>query len=93
MKLSFFAEKTISSALCEKGLSEREAEKKAILFSKVVSALIEAGIDGDRESFGHFVPGRIEVLGKHTDMVEGGALLQRLNEDFVSWQFREKITS
>ena len=82
MKLSFFAEKTISSALCEKGLSEMEAEKKAILFSKVVSALIEAGIDGDRESFGHFVPGRIEVLGKHTDYGGGRSIVTTVERGF-----------
>ena len=82
MKLSFFAEKKISSALCEKGLSDIEAEKKAILFSKVVSALIEAGIDGDRESFGHFVPGRIEVLGKHTDYGGGRSIVTTVERGF-----------
>ena len=82
MKLSFFLDRSISGVLYEKGLSKGEADKKAILFSKVVQSLIEVGIDSERESFGHFVPGRIEILGKHTDYGGGRSIVMTVERGF-----------
>ena len=67
MKLSSFTDGSISKMLYENGLTKGEADKKAILFTKVVQSLTEMGINSDQKCVGHFVPGRIEILGKHTD--------------------------
>lgn len=51
-------------------------------FALCEHALREAGVDGDRRVAGFFVPGRIEVLGKHTDYAGGRSLLAALDRGF-----------
>src|SRR5215469_1886275 len=53
------------------GMSEAEARKKAELFAKIERQL--AAKSGSVMRW--FVPGRIEVLGKHTDYAGGRSLL------------------
>ena len=55
-------------------MSSTAAEQKAGLFGQSAKALIEAGNSGGTSAFAWFVPGRIEVLGKHTDYAGGRSL-------------------
>lgn len=57
------------------------AERIDILRSRVAGSLRAAGSDDIAESF--FVPGRIEVVGKHTDYAGGRSLLAATNRGFV----------
>lgn len=59
--------------LIELGVSEAEADAKAALFGAADKALNSLGADGHRWSL--WVPGRIEVLGKHTDYAGGRSLV------------------
>ena len=59
----------IASQLIAAGLSGEEAAAKAALFDRARRAL------GAEPLQGWFVPGRIEVLGKHTDYAGGRSLL------------------
>jgi galactokinase len=63
-------------SLIAAGLSPAEAERKARLFADNDLAL------GDGERLRWFVPGRIEVLGKHTDYAGGRSLLCAVERGF-----------
>jgi len=62
---------TIARRLSEAGLSEPEAQRKAALFAKLPAGTIRL-----------YVPGRIEVLGKHTDYAGGRSLLCAVERGF-----------
>ena len=64
-----FAERLLAS-----GMSEAEASRKARLLQRASDQLGPAPA-GVGEPFAVFVPGRIEVLGKHTDYAGGRSLL------------------
>lgn len=65
----------IAERLFEAGLSESEARSKSDLFSLAARALEDLAGAAPVESQRYFVPGRIEVLGKHTDYAGGRSLL------------------
>jgi|SRR5581483_4597672 len=62
-----------AEALQNAGMSEVEAEAKGRLFNQLQRAATELGIGAAQYAF--FVPGRIEVMGKHTDYAGGRSLL------------------
>jgi len=64
-----------TARLAEQGLSPPAAGEKARLLASSASVLVEAGRDVRADGFAFFVPGRIEVLGKHTDYAGGRSLL------------------
>jgi len=66
--------------LIELGLSEPEATAKARLYESADNALDSMGADKHRWSL--WVPGRIEVLGKHTDYAGGRSLVCALERGF-----------
>jgi galactokinase len=66
----------LSGRLIEAGLSEREARSKAALFETAEALLASC------PSARFFVPGRIEVLGKHTDYAGGRSLLAAAERGF-----------
>jgi len=66
--------------LIELGVSEQEAESKAALFQRADQALDKVHADSHRWSL--WVPGRIEVLGKHTDYAGGRSLVCALERGF-----------
>ena len=68
--------------LVEKGLSKRASISKANLLATCCSKLIEQGSDKDAESVMLFIPGRIELFGKHTDYAGGRSLLAALERGF-----------
>ncbi len=69
-------------ALVSAGLSPAEADSKARLLRRTVAALDARGPVG-RPTRLYFVPGRIEVLGKHTDYAGGRSLLCAAERGFA----------
>lgn len=59
------------------GMSLHEADAKRVLFDRSEGAL------GAPRSLAFFVPGRIEVLGKHTDYAGGRSLLCAMERGFA----------
>ena len=58
------------------GLSKGASESRARLFAKAMDALtVVSTAHRERSSVAFFVPGRIEVLGKHTDYAGGRSLV------------------
>lgn len=70
--------------LVARGMSTAEAQRKVKLFAACGEAL--AALDasaGDGHPLAFFVPGRIEVLGKHTDYAGGRSLLCAMERGFA----------
>ncbi len=61
--------------LTQQKLSLRAAQMKAALFARAAAALQASGTAADTAAVACFVPGRIEVLGKHTDYAGGRSLV------------------
>jgi len=69
----------IADLLQKAGMSEQPARTRAAMFASVDSALREKGVEpADRIH----VPGRIEILGKHTDYGGGRSLLAAAERGF-----------
>ncbi len=65
------------------GLSYEACQSKARLFGKAAAALSVTGADVHTQSLlAFFVPGRLEVLGKHTDYAGGRSLVAALEQGF-----------
>jgi galactokinase len=71
---------TVAATLRAAGLSEPEASAKAALLLRVEQGL--AALDGRPAATRLFAPGRIEVLGKHTDYAGGRSLLCAVERGF-----------
>ena len=72
----------VRDRLAAAGLDEGEAERKSSLFS-LASRALERLKEGRRaEATLWYVPGRIEVLGKHTDYAGGPSLLAAAERGF-----------
>ena len=65
------------------GLSEEAARTQAGLLERCAAALLERGVEGTSPARAFHVPGRIEVLGKHTDYCGGQSLLAATEQGFV----------
>ncbi|MCX7011837.1 MAG: hypothetical protein NTW86_04600, partial [Candidatus Sumerlaeota bacterium] len=61
--------------LFQAGLSRAAAGEKAALMAQAARALIGAGLAPNAEARALFIPGRIEVLGKHTDYGGGRSMI------------------
>lgn len=72
----------ISPRLVRAGLGEQAAAEKAELLNKSAQALRQAGIADEIEANAFFVPGRIEVLGKHTDYAGGRSIVAATDRGF-----------
>ena len=72
----------MAGRLREKGLSVEGAWQQALHFAEVGKSLIGRGYTGETPVYGFFVPGRIEVLGKHTDYAGGSSLLCAVERGF-----------
>src|SRR5436305_9915919 len=64
-----------SDLLQTAGMRRVEADRKAGLIDRALTALHSLGVPNDRPVNAWFVPGRLEVLGKHTDYAGGRSLL------------------
>jgi galactokinase len=71
----FASTEFLESRLSSAGLSQQAAKVKAELFQQVAGRLLARGVAPDQPAYGFFVPGRIELLGKHTDYCGGNSLL------------------
>ena len=65
----------VAERLLEAGLSRAEAECKADLFQRCEIVLRQRLAGSGNAPVRCYVPGRIEVLGKHTDYAGGRSLL------------------
>ena len=67
--------------LAAAGMSAAESAPKGELFERAVRALPEGGA-ADETLHAFYVPGRVEVLGKHTDYAGGRSLLCAVERGF-----------
>lgn len=72
--------KNISQWLVRAGLSPIAAAEKAGLFAQTASSL-QSNSDGGKSQM-YYVPGRIEILGKHTDYAGGRSLIAAIERGF-----------
>ena len=77
---AFTSAATIRARLIEAGQTESTAEQLSQRFRRAATALGE--VDSDGEAIGFFVPGRIEVLGKHADYAGGSSLTCATTQGF-----------
>ena len=64
-----------TARLIEGGMSAPSAHEKAGLFAAAAEALHDGGRNDNKHAIATWVPGRIEVMGKHTDYCGGRSLL------------------
>ena len=82
MNLADLTVETVRERMCETGLSHAESLSKARQFIRAAEALVQMGADGSAGAYAHFVPGRIEVLGKHTDYAGGRSIVSAVERGF-----------
>jgi len=68
--------------LVSKGMSPSESKNKAEIFLTCAKALRTSGLDDGAAVSAFFVPGRIEVLGKHTDYAGGRSIIAAAENGF-----------
>jgi galactokinase len=71
----WMTEERIAARLAIAGMRENCAALAATCFAQAASELARHGVKLDDPAFALWVPGRIEVLGKHTDYCGGQSLL------------------
>lgn len=79
MNMRFSDRQQVAQLLVDRGFDLPAAEAKAKLFAKSADALA-AGASDDRQAY--YVPGRIEVLGKHTDYAGGSSMVATAERGF-----------
>ena len=73
----------LATQLFTTGLSREACQSKAALLVRAASALSVTGeAHSGRPPLGFFVPGRIEVLGKHTDYAGGRTMVAAVERGF-----------
>ena len=79
---SYANEAALARQFTAKGLSDSAAQSKAKLFARCAETLAKADVAKDADVRAFFVPGRIEVLGKHTDYAGGRSLVVAVEQGF-----------
>jgi galactokinase len=74
----------VAERLRAEGLREEPATEKAALFARVAQQMLVRGASENAPVTAHFVPGRIEVLGKHTDYAGGRSILATVERGFCT---------
>lgn len=82
MLADLFEEEAVADRLIEGGLSSPAARRLKLRFVRAARTLYEAGVAPDESAHAFFVPGRIEVLGKHTDYAGGSSLTCAVERGF-----------
>ncbi len=72
----------VASVLVGSFAGMETADQKASLFARGARALADAGVDRHGDACAFFVPGRVEVLGKHTDYAGGRSMVAALERGF-----------
>lgn len=76
--------KDVGERLVAAGMSPPEAQRKVELFAACAEALASLDVSAaGAKPLAFFVPGRIEVLGKHTDYAGGRSLLCAMERGFA----------
>ncbi len=75
-------DRRVARLLQEGGLSREAATAKSSFYSSCADSLISQGRSTSSESISLFVPGRIEVLGKHTDYAGGRSMVSAAERGF-----------
>ncbi len=65
----------VTPILLRAGMHQAGAGAKAAIFADSAKNLLKLGLDGKSTAMAFFIPGRIEVLGKHTDYNGGSSIL------------------
>lgn len=78
----FAATHDFSSPLRRAGLSDSGANRHAPVFDQLAHVLQAGGPPAPSEVRAYFVPGRIELLGKHTDYAGGDSLVCTVERGF-----------
>ena len=65
----------LTERLVARGLNAPPAAATARQFARAASALLDDGVTADAAAIAIYAPGRIEVLGKHTDYCAGHSLV------------------
>jgi len=73
---------TIQARLAQAGLAGPVQTAKSKLFADSAGALLAAGVDQNAPLCAFLVPGRIEVLGKHTDYPGGRTMVVAVDQGF-----------
>ena len=83
MKLQSLLEgETVAAQMAGRFSGAETAGHKAALFGRAARALVDTGVDAQEEARALFVPGRVEVLGKHTDYAGGRSIVAALERGF-----------
>ena len=72
----------LATQLSTTGLSQEACYTRARLFARAASALSITGEAAGGQPLAFFVPGRIEVLGKHTDYAGGRTMVAAVERGF-----------
>ena len=72
----------MTARLSGSGLQAAAAADKADLLAYCAQALLEADVDDTPGLCAFFVPGRIELLGKHTDYAGGSSIVAAADRGF-----------
>ena len=73
----------VASRLIAQGMSAADAAAKAALFAAAAHQLQAEGVGDSTPAAAFWVPGRVEVLGKHTDYAGGRSLLGAVTRGFA----------
>jgi galactokinase len=74
---------SLAQALAASGLSADACAARAALFAKAAAALhLPDHAPADMRPMAFFVPGRIEILGKHTDYAGGSSMVAAIERGF-----------
>ena len=74
---------SVASRLTAQGMSASDAAAKAALFAAAARRLQAEGVSDSTPAAAFWVPGRVEVLGKHTDYAGGRSLLGAVTRGFA----------
>eukprot|EP00929_Paragymnodinium_shiwhaense_P059898 TRINITY_DN29965_c0_g1_i3.p1 TRINITY_DN29965_c0_g1~~TRINITY_DN29965_c0_g1_i3.p1 ORF type:complete len:508 (-),score=100.25 TRINITY_DN29965_c0_g1_i3:220-1743(-) len=72
-----------SQSLQKGGLAEAAVPSKRAMFAAAARRLRDEGVSKESEALAFWVPGRIEVAGKHTDYAGGRSLLAATTKGFA----------
>ncbi|MBN1436067.1 MAG: hypothetical protein JW936_03240 [Sedimentisphaerales bacterium] len=73
---------SVKELLAGRGLSDTALESKTGLFVRAAECLAKNGVAADMPVVAMMVPGRIEVLGKHTDYAGGRTMITAVDKGF-----------
>lgn len=75
-------QESLPQRLARRGMKDTAASDKAALFAGAAQYLLDRGGTRTQQAQAFFVPGRIEVLGKHTDYAGGRSIVSAMEQGF-----------